>query len=152
MSTIKSVIKGVAEIVLNVHDLETMQSFYEQILGFEFHSQYPDDEPAFVFLSFNVQDSSLSRGGHPQMFALVDPSRYVNTRETFAGLDVTRSSLNHIAFEIDRCNFEREKERLEALNVKVQTREFPHLKALGLFFEDPEGNLLELICHDGSME
>jgi len=28
--------------------------------------------------------------------------------------------------------------------------EFPALKARAIFFKDPEGNTLELICHDDS--
>ena len=37
------------------------------------------------------------------------------------------------------------------LGLNPSTEEFAFLGARALFFEDPEGNLLELICHDGSL-
>ncbi len=73
----------------------------------------------------------------------------IHTRDAYVGLDNQRSSLNHLAFEIDAVNFEAEKQRLEARGLTVRTREFPHMQAKGLFFEDPEGNVIELICHYG---
>lgn len=152
MSTGKSVVKGVAEIVLNVHDIDKMRRFYEQVIGFEFHSQFPEDNPTIIFLTIKEQDSPLARGGHPQIFGLVDPERHMFRRSGFAGLDVSRSSLNHLALEIDRSDFESELERLESLGLEVSTVAFPRLNAIGLFFEDPERNLIEFICHDGSME
>jgi len=63
------------------------------------------------------------------------------------GLDNQRSSLNHLAFEIDESDFTAEKQRLEALGLAVRVFDFPHMRAKGLFFKDPEGNLIELICH-----
>lgn len=142
-----SSIKGAAEIVINVRDLAGMQAFYEDVLGFRFHSHFPEVEPTIVFLTIAELDSPLGRGGHPQMFALIDAKRHVFTRETFKGLDRERSPLNHLAFEIEESEYESEQQRLRDLGLEIQTTAFPNLQAKAIFFNDPEGNLLELICH-----
>lgn len=142
-----SKVKSVAEIVINVRDLAAMTSFYREVLGFRFHSQFPEDDPTIVFLTIADLDSPLGHGGHPQLFALLDPTRHRFTPHTFKGLDSQRSSLNHVAFEIDSDDFGAEKQRLETLGLSVQVSEFPHMQTRGMFFNDPEGNLIELICH-----
>lgn len=149
MKMADSPIKGVAEIVINVRDISGMIKFYSEVLGFNFHSQYPDNDPTIVFLIIANLDSPLGHGGHPQLFALVDPKRHIHTRDTYMGLDNQRSSLNHLAFEIDAADFEAEKQLLEARGLTVRTMEFPHMRAKGLFFNDPEGNKIELICNIG---
>lgn len=140
-------IKGVAEVVINVHDIAGMQAFYERTLGFTFHSRFPDPDPTIVFLTLIDLHSPLGRGGHPQLFALVDPARHIP--DTFVGLDVDRSSLNHLAFEIDETDFESELQRLKALGLETTVKRFRHMSAKAIFFNDPEGNRIELICHDG---
>ena len=144
-----SSIKGIAEIVINVRDLAGTQKFYEDVLGFTFHSAFPEDEPTIVFLSIKELDSPLGgRGAHPQAFALIDAERHIFTRDEFSGLDHGRSPLNHLAFEIDEADYESEQDRLRGLGLEVSTTRFPHMQAKAIFFNDPEGNLLELICHD----
>ena len=100
-----------------------------------------------MFLTIAALDSPLGRGGHPQLFALLDPRRHKFASDAYVGLDNQRSSLNHLAFEIDESDFTAEKQRLEALGLAVRVFDFPHMRAKGLFFKDPEGNLIELICH-----
>ena len=148
MAAAKRVIRGLAEVVLNCSDLETMRRFYVDSVGLEFHSQYPEQDPTFYFLTIADLQSPLGLGGHPQLFALVDARRHIHTRDTFQGLDVPRSTLNHVAFEIDRADYESEKERLDRLGLELNEVQFPNLKARAIFFNDPEGNLLEFICHD----
>lgn len=140
-------IKGVAEVVINVHDLRAMTEFYRSVLGFAVHSQFPEMDPTLMFLTVADLDSPLGRGGHPQLFALLDSKRHVFTRDRYAGLDHQRSSLNHVAFEIVSAEFMSAKKRLEDLGLAVQVLDFPHMQASGLFFNDPEGNQIELICH-----
>ena len=57
------------------------------------------------------------------------------------------AQLNHLAFEIEEADFETEMKRLKDLGLTVTTLDFPHMQAKGMFFKDPEGNLIELICH-----
>ena len=152
MKMADSPIKGVAEIVINVRDLSGMTTFYQEVLGFSFHSQGPDTDPTIVFLTIAQLDSPLGHGGHQQLFALIDPKRHIHRRDAYVGLDNQRSSLNHLAFEIDEPDFDTEKRRLEARGLTVRTREFPRMHAKALFFDDPEGNVIELICHNGDSE
>ncbi|MBV7339569.1 VOC family protein [Chloroflexi bacterium TSY] len=90
-----------AEIVINVDDIEQSREFYETVLGFRLHSQYPTEEPTIIFLTIAELDSPLGRNGHPQLFALIDPHRHPPAQKRFRGLDVGVSSLNHLAFEIE---------------------------------------------------
>ena len=149
METPKTARKTIAEIVINVDDIGRARAFYETVLGVQLHSQFPAEDPTIVFLTLAELDSSLGRGGHPQLLALIDPHRHPPARRRFRGLDVTVSSLNHLAFEIEPDAYEPEKQRLAALGLTIHEERFPHMHAKALFFQDPEGNTLEFICHDG---
>ena len=74
----------------------------------------------------------------------------MNTRDTYVGLDNQRSSLNHFAFEIDEASYNSEQRRLKDLGLETLLRTFPFLQARAIFFNDPEGNRIELICHHSS--
>lgn len=151
MTQQRSVVQGISEIVLNARDIERMSRFYQDVLGFPLHSQFPEANPAIVFLTICDHGSALSRGGHPQLLALIDPVRHGPAQGRFDDIDGRRSTLNHIAFEIDLADYEPQQRRLAELGFNPGTEEFAFLGARALFFEDPEGNLLELICHDTSL-
>lgn len=140
-------VKAVAEIVINVNEIGKMREFYETVLGFEFFSQHPAESPTVVFLKIADLDTPLGRGGHPQLFVLIDVHRHPGAINRFKGIDIDRSTFNHVAFEITPEDFDAEKERLESHGLEVRTQQFPFLNAHALFFEDPEGNLIEFICH-----
>lgn len=89
----------------------------------------------------------MGRHGHPQLFALIDYRRHAFAKRRFTGHDPATSTLNHLAFEILPEAYESEKARLEELGLSPRTTEFPGMSAKALFFSDPEGNVLELICH-----
>lgn len=153
-------VAGIAEIVLSVRDLPRMRDFYRKILGFEVLSQAchengpepdPDGEPTIAFLRIRDVDTPLGRHGHPQLLALIDFKRHVPAKTRFDGHEPTRSTLNHLAFEIPPESYERHRERLEALGLNPRPASFPAMSARALFFEDPEKNLLELICHASSL-
>ena len=147
MKNQRTPVKAVAEIVINVTDIGPMREFYETVLGFVFFKQYPDENPTITFLTIAELDSSLGRGGHPQMFALIDVHRHPPAQQRFTGIDVTTSTFNHVAFEIDPADFEAEKLRLESHGLTVRIQHFPDMNAKALFFKDPEGNTIEFICH-----
>jgi catechol 2,3-dioxygenase-like lactoylglutathione lyase family enzyme len=158
--TISSAIIGIAEIVLNVRDLPRMREFYQEVLGLKLLSQAcyesgpepdPDGEPTIAFLTIQQADTPLGRHGHPQLLALIDFQRHVFVKGRFDGHDPRRSTLNHLAFEIPPESYAAEKERLETLGISPRTVAFPAMNARALFFNDPEQNLLELICHAPSI-
>ena len=144
-------IRAVAEVVLNARDIGPMRHFYEDVLGFGFHSQFPEREPTIIFLTICDRGTALARGGHPEMLVLIDPARHPGSEGRFDAIGRRCSTLNHLAFEIDEGEYDIARERLEELRLPHTTEEFPFLRAKALFFEDPEGNILELICHDSGV-
>ena len=152
----KPPITGVAEIVLSVRSLPRMREFYEQVLGFELMSEAchetgwepdPEGEPTIAFLTIKALDTPLGRHGHPQLFVLIDYQRHVFAKGHFEEPEPTKSTLNHLAFEIPPESYGAHRQRLEALGLNPRPVEFAAMSAQALFFEDPEGNHLELICH-----
>jgi catechol 2,3-dioxygenase-like lactoylglutathione lyase family enzyme len=155
----KPIIIGVAEIVLNVRDLPTMRDFYRTILGFELLNEAcyetgpePDAEgkPTIAFLTVKQLDTPLGRHGHPQLLALIDFRRHIFAKGIFFGHEPAQSTLNHLAFEIPPESYEVHKQRLEAFGLSPREVKFPAMTARALFFNDPERNVLELICHASS--
>tara|TARA_R110002072_G_scaffold150953_6_gene299935 strand:+ start:46807 stop:47331 length:525 start_codon:yes stop_codon:yes gene_type:complete len=143
-------IRGVAEIVLNARDLDVLSRFYREVMGFTFHSQYPKTNPTIVFLRIAELDSPLGKA-HPQTLALIDPDRHPAARGKFDQPANRPFSLNHLAFEIDEADYQSEINRLESLGLETTLAQFGHVRAKAIFFQDPEGNRLELICHDSSV-
>ncbi len=143
-------IRGVAEVVLNARDLDALVPFYRDVMGFAFHSQYPKQNPSIVFLTISAIDSPLGRT-HPSMLVLIDPDRHPAARNKFDPPKDRPFSLNHLAFEIDEDDYENEQGRLESLGISTTLVQFKQIQAKAIFFQDPEGNRLELICHDSSV-
>jgi catechol 2,3-dioxygenase-like lactoylglutathione lyase family enzyme len=134
-----SSIRGLGEIALRVQDLDTMQQFYEQVIGLAVLRRFPN----CVF--FKIADGF---GGHTQVLALFDRSE----DSGYAGVDAAKSTIDHIAFEISAEDFRREKTRLEALGVEVVTTTHAWVHWRSLYVHDPEGNEVELVCYDGNVE
>ncbi len=147
---------GVAEIVLSVSDLPAMRRFYQTVLGFPLHSEAchehgaeaePGGEPTISFLVICQADTPLGRHAHPTMLVLIDHRRHYFARQRLVGHDPTRSTLNHLAFEIPPDSHHQAYQRLQQLGLAPTLTEFPALGAKSIFLRDPEGNTLELICH-----
>ncbi len=108
----------------------------------------PDGEPTITFLTICETNTPLGLGGHPQLLALIDYRRHVHARRRFVGRDASRSTLNHLAFEIPPDSFDAHARRLSDLGLEISFSDFPAMNARAMFFSDPEGNVLELICHN----
>jgi catechol 2,3-dioxygenase len=131
-------IQGLGEIALRVNDLDAMQRFYEQLVGLELLRRV--DHAAF----FRVAGGY---GGHTQVLALFDRSGQPGYR----GLDPGRTTVDHIAFEIDLADYGAERARLEGLGVRVTTAEHAWVRWRSLYVDDPEGNTVEWVCFDESV-
>ncbi len=131
-------IKSLGEIAFRVDDLETMQKFYEEVIGLKLMKRFP--QSAF----FEV---AQGYGGHTQVLALFDRS----TAQDYPGLSSEKSTVDHIAFAISLADFDSEKERLEDLGMQVDTSEHSWAHWRSLYVKDPEGNLIELVCYDKSV-
>lgn len=132
--TLNPSIRGLGELALRCNDLEKMTAFYRDIVGLEI---FNEDVPGLVFLRMGEGVE-----GHPQLFALFDRNVEVGQATT---------TLDHFAFMIDLADYESERQRLEGLGVPLFPREFPHFHWRSLFFADPEGNTVELVCYDASV-
>lgn len=150
-------ISGVSEVVLSVADLPAMREFYASVLGFPVLAEAchehgpeaePGGEPTISFLQICAVDTPLGRSGHPQMLVLIDYRRHIFARQRLTGHNVRTSTLNHLAFEIPPESFAAHKSRLEQLGLEPSETRFPAFQARAMFFRDPEGNTLELICHE----
>ena len=152
-------ITGVAEIVLNAQDLPKLRDFYQEMLGFQLLDEScheSEDDPAktgaptITFLVIADAETPLGRNGHPQLLAIIDYNRHAASKKNFEAVSKRTSTLNHIAFEIPPESYEDHIERLELHGLNPLMTTFPNLSAKAIFFKDPEGNTIELICHDAS--
>lgn len=132
-------IGGLGEIALRVHDLDEMQSFYEEVVGLELMRRF--DRSAFFEIAPGF-------GGHTQILALFDRSG----RADYTPPERARSTLDHLAFEIPLSAIEDERERLASNGIDVRETTFEWVQWRSLFFHDPEGNHVELVAYDPSIE
>lgn len=136
-------IKGLGEVSIRVKDLAVMCAFYEEVVGLKVLRR----EETFVF--FEIAEGY---GGHSQNLALFDASNRAFLESKSLLLSSDRSTLHHIALNIDLEDYESERERLEGLGLDVHATEHPWIHVRSLYFPDPEGNLLEFVCYDERVE
>jgi catechol-2,3-dioxygenase len=113
--------------VLNVRDLDVMLNFYTDVLGFTISDRGPlgPGAPEIVFMSNDPDE-------HHQVAMVADRQG-----------ETTGNPLNHLAFRVE--SFEDVKslhERLSAEDTKILP--LSHGNTLSIYFNDPEGNGLEV--------
>jgi catechol 2,3-dioxygenase-like lactoylglutathione lyase family enzyme len=136
-------IKGLGEVSIRVNNLDAMHKFYEEVLGLEVLRR----DESFVF--FKIAEGY---GGHTQNLALFDATNRDMLEAKSLQLSPDRTTLHHIALNISVEDFEAEKRRLEGLGLKVRAYEHEWIHVRSLYFPDPEGNLLELVCYDAGVK
>lgn len=134
-------IKGLGEVSIRVKDLDAMHKFYEEVVGLEVLRR--DDDEGFVF--FKIAEGY---GGHSQNLALFAATNLIFLETKSPELNTQHSTLHHIALNIALADYEGEKKRLEGLGVNVVAADHAWVHVRSLYFSDPEGNLLELVCRD----
>jgi catechol 2,3-dioxygenase-like lactoylglutathione lyase family enzyme len=122
-------IKGIAEIVLNVHNLEASLKFYQEVLGLEVIGR-----PGPVFLRAGSPALTV-----PQMVVLVP---LPPGSEAFA----QPRTLHHLALELAPADFDTEEARLKALGYQIRYGQHPVIPSRTMYVEDPDGNEVEFIC------
>jgi catechol-2,3-dioxygenase len=128
-----SAVKSLGEVALRVNDLQLMKRFYEDVLGFEVLG-----ESATAALLKIAE----GYGGHTQVLGLFDRAVPVGPEHT---------TVDHIAFAIALGDYDSEHRRLESLGLEVEAKEHDWVKWRSLYFHDPEGNQVELVCYDESL-
>jgi catechol-2,3-dioxygenase len=134
----QQVIRGLGEVALRVTDLDRMQAFYRDVIGLELMRRF--ERVVFFRLAEGF-------GGHIQILALFDRA----TDPGYSGLNPATTTVDHLAFEIELADFERERQRLVALGLAVTTAEHGWVHWRSLYVDDPEGNMVELVCYDPSV-
>ena len=133
-------IGGLAEIALRVNDLEKMTDFYQTVIGLELINR----SDKFVF--FRIADGFA---GHTQVLALFDRRPDDGDLETgYLAPIPGGSTIDHLAFAIDCENFASEVIRLRDLGYELELAYHEWVQWQSLYVVDPEGNLVELVCHD----
>jgi len=128
-----SAVKALGEVALRVNDLQLMKRFYQDVLGLEVLGEFA--KLALLMIADGY-------GGHTQVLGLFDRSVRVGQEHT---------TVDHIAFSIALADFDSEKRRLEALGLEVEVENHHWVKWRSLYFRDPEGNLVELVCYDETL-
>lgn len=145
MSVLPSgMVRGLAEVVLRVRDLDAMQRFYEGVLGLPPLRRFGDD---MAFLALPA-----TAGGRAQAVALfVDrwPSNIPDA--AWAGHDQPRSTLHHFALAVSLPALDDAARLLSAAGVTTHERTFPWAGWRSLMLQDPEGNTVELVADDPSL-
>jgi catechol 2,3-dioxygenase-like lactoylglutathione lyase family enzyme len=122
-------IKGIAEIVLNVHNVEASLKFYQEILGLEVIGR-----PGPIFLQAGNPAVNI-----PQMVVLVplppDADDFTLPR-----------TLHHLALELAPEDFDTEEQRLKSLGYEIRYGQHPVLPSRTMYVDDPDGNEVEFIC------
>ncbi len=127
-----SQIRGIAEIVLNVHDQGASLRFYRDVFGLAVVS--PPDLPGPVFLQ-----AGPGQAGIPQMVVLVPLPP--------GTADFARPrTLHHLALEVAPEDFDGVEAQLRGLGYAPRTGQHPVIPSRTLYVDDPDGNEVEIIC------
>jgi catechol-2,3-dioxygenase len=135
-------IKALGEVSIRVRDLASMCKFYKDVVGLEVLSR----EESFVF--YRIADGY---GGHPQVLNLFEAHNRWMLESKSPELSPEHTTLHHFALNIDLEDYEAERTRLEGLGVTVHPALHEWMHVRSLYFNDPEGNLIELVAFDQSV-
>ncbi len=125
-------IKGLAEIVLNVRDQAAALRFYRDVFELEVIS--PPERPGPIFLQVGP-----AQVGIPQMIVLVP---LVLESAAF----VLPRTLHHLALTVAPADFDALEARLHALGYATRDGQHPVIPARTFYVNDPDGNEVEIIC------
>jgi len=125
-------IRGLAEVVLNCHDLAVMVTFYRDLLGLTVISPPERKNPIFL-------QAGESGEGLPSLLVLVQMQGEL---EPF----VKPRTLHHLALTIPAESFDATMTALTGRGFTVRTGQHPVIPSRTMYIDDPEGNEVELIA------
>lgn len=119
---------GIKETCLYCHDLEQAKEFYGTLLGLDVINYQPDKHIFFrvgssVLLIFNPEDSKLKTS---------PPAHFAEGNQ-------------HFAFEVAVSDYEKRKREIEQKGIRIIDRVIWKNGSESFYFNDPEGNILEII-------
>jgi catechol 2,3-dioxygenase len=130
-----SALKNLVEVVLVVEDIDRSLAFYRDVLGLELIS--PAAAPA-KFLRIGPVKSGI-----PQQIVLVP-------RSSRPAVSPERArTLHHVGLEVDPADFESERGRLSSAGFTLRTGVHPFMPIDAFYFDDPDGNEIEIATWRG---
>jgi catechol 2,3-dioxygenase len=124
--------------------MDTMQEFYEKVVGLELLARYES-----IMAFFRI---APDHEGHNQTLALFDQSSEADHQSRrYTGVDPEKSPLHHMAFTISLSDHDEEKARLQNFGLDVETAEHTWQHYRSLYITDPEGNVVEFVCYDANV-
>ena len=121
-------IRGVYEVAIRVKDLTRAEPFYREVLDLEVGIR--DEKRNWLF---------LRAGGDAGMVVLQE--------------DKSEWPLQHFAFAVDEADINRAAAMLRERGVEVEGPVFHKwMPGISLYFEDPDGNALELLANTRTEE
>jgi catechol 2,3-dioxygenase-like lactoylglutathione lyase family enzyme len=122
MATAALKVKGIDHVVLNVEDLERSKSFYMDILGFEFRSEFARPDAKMCFLTCGAQGLDLAEQKHAEIHG--------------------GAEMNHMALRIAEGNIDEIVAELAKVGIAPQgVSHDPNT----VFIFDPDGHRVELL-------
>lgn len=137
----KSTAKRLGEIVLRTSDVEALAEFYTNVIGLESYASFGTNR--FLKVADELE-------GHPQMLAIFEKTKEFSGPQEIDPEQASSATgtLHHFAFALEREDFDREKERLQELGLKLQIEQYEVFGWRSIHFHDPDGNSVEFVCHD----
>lgn len=129
-----SKIRGLAEIVIWVHDMEKSLHFYRDTLGLSQMST-PDMRGA-IFLQAGPEVVNC-----PQQLVLVPLPAGAPPFSS----ERSERTMHHLGLEVSEEDFDAERGRFEGLGIQPRFGEHPFLQLRGMYLDDPDGNEVEII-------
>jgi len=127
-----SSVRGLAEVVLWVHDMEASLAFYRDLLGLPVISPPERANPIFL-------QAGAGAAGIPAMVVLV---RLPADAPPFG----MPRPLHHLALAVAADEFDGLRARLEGSGRAIRTGQHPVIPSRTLYTDDPDGNEVEFIC------
>jgi len=119
---------------LRVSNLKSMKKFYQDVLGFELLGEFP---------SASLLRIGVGSGAQTQMLGLLQRS---------TGVGPERNTVAHMTFIMPVPDHELERKRLEGLGLRMDAMNHEGIGKRSLCFRDPEGNEVELLCSDPTLD
>ncbi|MEM9967332.1 MAG: VOC family protein [Pseudomonadota bacterium] len=141
-------VKALGEIAIRCSDVSTMMAFYRDIIGLDVLSG--DNASDIVFFKI-----SEGYDGHTCVLALFahDAGRpEIHPRSDKGPATGAGSSLHHIALTVDFTAQEAAMAWYDQNNIDYSVQQFGWIGWRGIFTRDPEGNTVELVAYDASLQ
>ena len=118
-------ISGLGHVALKVSDMDKSKQFYHGVLGLPYSGEH--EGKLMVFFRAN--------GHHNLALFLTD------------SIDTTTPSLDHVAFELQGGRRELDQAQVELESTGIAVTPYNHREVQSLYFDDPDGNQIELYVH-----